>query len=186
MNERWRPGPVVAWTESDGPGRVPPVPSRRTNAACALALGVAITGILSSSSVCPEHALWIDGLASLTIVVGITAVIATARSSATGPLLALGAAVGGITVASVGLAHEVTRSRVVLIAFGLAALTSAYSALAAMKMRRWEAQVLDEAVAPIEVPALPAVPERAVAPAPEPSVAPASAESPEEHSNLST
>ena len=74
MSEQWRAGPVVAWTESDGPGSVPPAPSRRVGGAATISLGVAIIGVLTSNSVCPDHALWIDVVASLTMVVGITAI----------------------------------------------------------------------------------------------------------------
>lgn len=155
MSEQWRAGPVVAWTDSDGPGQVPPAPSRRVSGAATIALGVAIVGVLTSNSVCPDHALWIDVVASLTMVVGITAIVATVKASAAAPLLALAAALGGITVATIGLAHEVTRSRVVLAAFGIAAIAGASSALATLRMRRWESRVLADAVAPIDVAAAP-------------------------------
>ena len=157
-NEQWRPGPVVAWTETDGPGRVPPEPSRRIGVAAAISLGVALAGILTSHSVCPDHALWIDVVASVTMVLGTTAIVATVKSSATGPTLALAAATGGIIVAGIGLAHEVTRSRVVLSAFGLAAIASALSAHSSLRLRRWESSVLADAVAPIGVPASPDAP----------------------------
>lgn len=165
MSEQWRVGPIVAWTESDGPGTVPLAPSRRVGGAATISLGVAIIGVLTSNSVCPDHALWIDVVASLTMVVGITAIVATLKASAAGPMLALAAAIGGITVAAIGLAHEVTRSRVVLAAFGIAAIASASSAFATLRMRRWESRVLADAVAPIDVAA--ASPPRADADAPE-------------------
>ena len=58
-------------------------------------------------------------------------------------------------MATIGLAHEVTRSRVVLAAFGIAAIAGASSALATLRMRRWESRVLADAVAPIDVAAAP-------------------------------
>jgi hypothetical protein len=130
--------------------------------AVAIALGVALVGILTSSSVCPDHALWIDIVASLTIVLGTTAIIATVKSSAAGPVLALAAAMGGITVASIGLAHEVTRSRLVLTGFSVAAIASAYTAVAALRVRQWESSVLGDAIAPIDVATAPRQPDSLV------------------------
>lgn len=154
MDEQWEPSPIVGWTESDGPGQVPPATPRLVGAAAAASLCVAVIGFLTSTSVCPEHALWIDVSASLAVVLAITAIVATVKASTLGPPLALGASVLGASVAAIGLVHEVTRARVVVSAFAAAGLLSAYGAMRSWAMRRWEARVLADAIAPIEVPVM--------------------------------
>ena len=114
-------GPVVAWTESDGPGELPPVPSRRIALAAVLAAGVAGWGLLTADEVCPEHSLLIDIVACFAMVLTVIAIVAALRSSVMAAPLVLAASACGLVIGVVDALHEVTRSRVVAIAFAIAA-----------------------------------------------------------------
>jgi len=117
--------------------------------ASAAALGIAFFGILTANSVCPEHALWIDAIATVTLVLTVTAVVATFKASAFAPVLTLAAACGGLSITAIDAYHEVTRNRVVAIAFAVAAVLSAFSAATTIRLRRWESSVVDDALRPL-------------------------------------
>ena len=144
-------GPVVAWTESDGPGELPPVPSRRVAIAAVLAAGVAGWGLLTAGEVCPEHSLLIDIVASFAIVLTVLAVVSALRSSVMAAPLVLAASGCGLVIAVVDALHDVTRSRVVAIAFAVAAVASGFSAVQSVGVRLWERRVLRDAEAPIDL-----------------------------------
>jgi hypothetical protein len=149
-------GPVVAWTESDGPGELPPVPSRRVALAAVLAAGVAGWGLVTADQVCPEHSLLIEIVASFAIVLTVIAIVAALRSSVMAAPLVLAASACGLVIAVVDALHDVTRSRLIAIAFAIAAVASGFSALQSVGLRLWERRVLRDAEAPIDLgPALP-------------------------------
>jgi hypothetical protein len=117
--------------------------------ASAVALGVAFFGVITANTVCPDHALWIDALATFTVVLTVTAVVATLKASAAASIITLAACCGGLSIAAVDGVHEITRSRVIAIAFAVAGLLSAFSAMTAMRLRRWESVVVADALRPL-------------------------------------
>jgi hypothetical protein len=155
----------VAWTESDGPGELPPVPSRRIALAAVLAAGVAGWGLLTADEVCPEHTLVIDLVASSAIVLTVLAVVCALRASVMAAPLVLAASTCGLVIGVVDALHDVTRSRAVALAFAVAAVASGFSAVQSVGLRLWERRVLRDAAAPLDLGApLPPPP-----PAPEPA-----------------
>ena len=158
----------MAWTESDGPGELPPVPSRRVAVAAVLAAGVAGWGLLTADQVCPEHSLLIELVASFAIVLTVLAVIAALRSSVLAAPLVLAASACGLVIGIVDALHDVTRSRVIVIAFAVAAVASGFSAVQSMGLRLWERRVLRDAEAPLDLDA----------PLPPPTTAPDPVEAP--------
>ena len=158
----------MAWTESDGPGELPPVPSRRVAVAAVLAAGVAGWGLLTADQVCPEHSLLIELVASFAIVLTVLAVIAALRSSVMAAPLVLAASACGLMIGIVDALHDVTRSRVIVIAFAVAAVASGFSAVQSVGLRLWERRVLRDAEAPLDLGA-PLPPPTAPAPVEAPS-----------------
>jgi hypothetical protein len=148
---RWVTGTVVAWTESDGPGELPRLPSRRLAVAAVFAAGVASWGILTSADVCPEHSLLIDLVGGLALVLTVLAIAAALRSSVMAAPLVLAASACGVVIGVVDALHDVTRSRIVAIAFGVAAVAAAFSAVQSVGLRLWERRVLRAAQAPIDL-----------------------------------
>src|SRR6478736_4431676 len=93
QQSEWEPGPVVAWTESDGPGRLPPVAPRRVSVAAAIAAGVAGWGFITANDVCPGHSLLIEFAGTIAIVLTFVGVVAAIRSSAAAAPVILAASV---------------------------------------------------------------------------------------------
>jgi hypothetical protein len=147
---RWVNGTVVAWTESDGPGELPRLPSRRLAVAAVLAAGVAGWGMLSSDDVCPEHSLLIDVVGGLALVLTVLAIVAALRASVLAAPLVLAASAFGVVIGVVDALHDVTRSRIVAIGFGVAAVAAAFSAVQSLGLRLWGRRVLSAAQAPVD------------------------------------
>jgi hypothetical protein len=148
VTSRWTPGPLIAWTESDGPGPVPPAAPRRLMFASAAALGVALFAVLTANTVCPEHALWIDGLATATVILVVAAVTTTLLASVLAPVLTLAACSGGMAIAAIDAVHGVTRSRLIALACAIAGGIAAFSVVKSARIRRWEASALAPAGMP--------------------------------------
>jgi hypothetical protein len=119
--------------------------------ASAAALGVALFALLTANTVCPEHALWIDGLATVTGILVVAAVTTTLLASALAPVLTLAACSGGMAIAAVDVVHGVTRSRLIALACAIAGAIAAFSVVKSARIRRWEASAL----APADTPSAP-------------------------------
>lgn len=132
----WEPGPVVAWTESDGPGRLPPVAPRRLGIAGAIAAGIAASAMMTADTVCPEHSLFIEIAGLLTIVLTIIGVVAALRSSVLAPPLVLAASVIEFSIGFVDVLHDPVLSRIIAVAFGVGAIVTAFSAASSVR-RLW-------------------------------------------------
>ncbi len=146
----WEPGPVVAWTESDGPGRQPPVAPRRVSVAAAIAAGVAGWGFITANDVCPGHSMLIEAVGSIAIVLTFVGVVAAFRASAAAAPLILAASVCGLAIGVVDALHDVTRSRLVATGFAIAAVVAAFSAITSVRMVRWERSTVAEAERPLD------------------------------------
>jgi hypothetical protein len=164
---RWVTGTVVAWTESDGPGELPRLPSRRLAVAAVLAAGVAGWGIVTADDVCPEHSLLIDLVGSAALVLTVLAIVAALRSSVMAAPLVLAASTFGVVIGVVDALHDVTRSRLIAIGFAVAAVAAAFSAVQAVGLRLWERRVLRAAQAPVDLGAPPPADAPPAAPGPQ-------------------
>jgi len=167
---QWAPGPIVAWTESDGPGRPRRAPAVRTGAAAVLAAGVAGWGMMTADEVCPEHALLIEIAAAAAVVLVVASIVAWLRSSVMAAPLVLAASVMALVVTVVDTMHDVTSQRVIAVAAAVAAVLAAYSAVVAVGHLLWGRRHVDPATRPLD---LTAVAGSAVAPA---GIAPAATE----------
>ncbi|HEX3088994.1 MAG TPA: hypothetical protein VHQ23_10085 [Ilumatobacteraceae bacterium] len=150
QQSEWEPGPVVAWTESDGPGRLPPVAPRRVSVAAAIAAGVAGWGFITANDVCPGHSLLIEFAGTIAIVLTFVGVVAAIRSSAAAAPVILAASVCGLSIGVVDALHDVTRSRLVATGFAIAAVAAAFSAVASVRMAQWERSTVAEAEQPLD------------------------------------
>jgi|KBSMisStaDraftv2_1062788.scaffolds.fasta_scaffold253710_2 hypothetical protein len=146
----WEPGPIVAWTESDGPGRLPPVAPRRVSVAAAIAAGVAGWGFITAGDVCPGHSMLIEMVGTVAIVLTFIGVVAAFRASAAAAPLILAASVCGLTIGVVDALHDVTRSRLIATGFAVAAVAAAFSAVSSARMLRWERATVAEAEQPLD------------------------------------
>ena len=146
----WEPGPVVAWTESDGPGKLPPVAPRRVSVAAAIAAGVAAWGFVTANDVCPGHSMLIEAVGSIAIVLTFVGVVAAFRASAAAAPLILAASVCGLAIGVVDALHDVTRSRLIATGFAVAAVAAAFSAVASVRMVQWERSTVARAERPLD------------------------------------
>jgi hypothetical protein len=116
--------------------------------ASAAALGVALFAVLTANTVCPEHALWIDGLATATAILVVAAVTTTLLASVLAPVLTLAACSGGMAIAAIDAVHGVTRSRLIALACAVAGGIAAFSVVKSARIRSWEASALAPAGTP--------------------------------------
>ena len=150
QESEWVPGPVVAWTESDGPGQLPPVAPRRVSVAAAIAAGVAGWGFITANDVCPGHSMLIEAVGSIAIVLTFIGVVAAVRASAAAAPLILAASVCGLSIGIVDALHDVTRSRLVATGFAVAAVAAAFSAVGSARMMHWERSTVARAERPLD------------------------------------
>ena len=147
---KWEPGPVVAWTESDGPGQLPPVAPRRVSIAAAIAAGVAGWGFLTAGDVCPGHSMLIEAVGTVALVLTFIGVVAAARASTAAAPLILAASVCGLAIGVVDALHDVTRSRLVATGFAIAAVAAAFSAVGSVRMVHWDRTTVAQAERPLD------------------------------------
>ncbi len=63
----WRSGEVLAYTEREGPGRPPRGPSIVTTGSLAVAMGIALIGLLSNDQLCSTHRVIVQVLAGVVV-----------------------------------------------------------------------------------------------------------------------
>lgn len=135
---QWTSTEVLAWSRADGPDRPSEGPSRWALGVVGATLAVTTTGILATDTLCPEHRLWVQTLATVAIVLSITSVVQILRAQASAGLFALGASVMGVAIGLIDAVHAPSRGRVIAAAFALAAVASAGIALRIRAMRRYD------------------------------------------------
>ncbi len=140
-DQQWRSTEVLAWSRADGPERSKEGPSRWALGAVGATLAVTITGIVASDTLCPDHRLWVQALATVAIVLSITSVVQIMRAQSSAGLFALGASVLGVAIGLIDAVHAPDRGRVIAAAFGFAALASAGISLRIRAMRAWDDQL---------------------------------------------
>src|SRR5882762_7632406 len=94
----WRSSEVLAYTESEGPGRPPKGPSALTLAALAMILGATFVGAITSTGICEEHRVLVEILAGAAIFGVAAALLALWREWAAGPFITFISSVAGISI----------------------------------------------------------------------------------------
>ena len=137
-DQKWTSTEVLAWSRGDGPERPSAGPSRWALGAVAATLAVTISGILATDTLCPDHRLWVQTLATVAIALSVTSVIQILRAHASAGLFALAASLVGVGIGLIDAVHAPSRGRLIAAAFALAAVASAGIALRLRSLRAWD------------------------------------------------
>ena len=137
----WRSTERLAWTEREGPGRPPGGVGPWYLASLATILGSALGVILFSDTLCPEHRAWVQMLGTVGIAVSIAAFVALMRNSASGPVLTLAGAVAGIGIGGIDALHAPLRGAIVLGAFSLLAVLTAWPLFVEARAAAWTRRI---------------------------------------------
>ena len=137
----WRSTERLAWTEREGPGRPPGGVGPWYLASLATILGSALGVILFSDTLCPEHRAWVQMLGTVGVAVSIAAFVALMRNSASGPLLTLAGAVAGVGIGGIDALHAPLRGSIVLGAFLLLAVLTAWPLFVEARAAAWTRKV---------------------------------------------
>jgi hypothetical protein len=140
-DEGWRRGEVLAYTESDGPGRPPSGSPTWVMGTLVGVLGVTSFGLISSDTLCAEHRAWVEYLATVGITVMVWAFVSLLRGRSSAPVLTLLASSLGVAIGLVDAVHEPTRGRVIALAFAMTLAGSATLLVRSAKLRRWDQTV---------------------------------------------
>ena len=142
-SQQWQSKETLAWTEHDGPG----VPPRGTPRVLMLGVAGAITaimvGLLSVDTLCPDHRLWVEGLATAGLVAAGGAVVALVRGAPGASLLTMVGAGSGIAIGVVDAVHDTARGWTIATLF--AAVTAVALVMAGLdaRVRVWERRSRD-------------------------------------------
>jgi hypothetical protein len=148
----WRSTERLAWTEREGPGRPPGGVRPWYLASLATIMGSVLGVILFADTLCPEHRAWVQVLGSVGIAVSIAAFVALMRNSASGPVLTLAGAVAGIGIGALDALHAPLRGGIVLGAFSLLAIMTAWPLFVEARAAAWTHRVTRE-LGPVPTPA---------------------------------
>ena len=140
--QKWRSTEVLAWTEREGPGRPPAGPSRLLSAGMAGTLGVVLTGILATDTLCPEHRALVQAIGGLAIVGTVVAMVALLRQSPSAPLITLATALAGVAIGVIDAVHDPGRGTFIAVGFGLVVLGACVVAWRQLSLARWERSAL--------------------------------------------
>jgi hypothetical protein len=141
---KWRSTERLAWTEREGPGRPPGGVGPWYLASLATIAGCALGVILFTDTLCPEHRAWVLALGTVGVALSISAFVALLRNSASGPVLALAGAVAGIGIGGFDALHAPLRGSIILGAFTLLALMSAWPLYVEARAAAWNHRVARE------------------------------------------
>lgn len=132
----WGSGPVVAWTDRDGPGRPPGAPGWAWVASASL-IAVALTVVIATDSLCPEHRMWVQALGLVAIGASGAAVVGVLRSWSAVPWLVLTGSVFGAAIGAIDAAHAPVRGTIVTFCFIGAFAIGIWLARQDAAARRW-------------------------------------------------
>jgi hypothetical protein len=99
--------------------------------------GCALGVILFTDTLCPEHRAWVLTLGTVGVALSIAAFVALVRNSASGPVLALAGAVAGIGIGGFDALHAPLRGSIILGAFTLLALLTAWPLFVEARAAAW-------------------------------------------------
>lgn len=151
----WRSTEVLAWTEREGPGRPPGAPPAALWTATAATLGVVFSVILFTDTLCPEHRMWVQTLASAALIGVVCSIVGLLRGWAGAPLLTMGSAALGGAIGLIDAVHAPLRGGFIAAAFVVALVLSTWLTVRQLPLLRWD-RALRQAMSP--APAGPGVP----------------------------
>jgi len=135
-------------------------------ASLATLLGSTLGVILFSDTLCPEHRAWVQLLGTVGVAVSAAAFVALLRNSASGPVLTLAGAVAGIGIGGLDAMHAPLRGSIVLVAFSLLAIMTAWPLFVEARAAAWNHRV-ERDLHPVD----PATVEGPAVAAPQPAIA---------------
>ena len=160
MTEReWRPTNIVAWTEHDGPGRPPRGAAGWMWTATAGTLGLVLSVVFMTDALCPEHRMWVEGLATLAFFGSIVAIVGLTRGWAIAPLLTIAVAGIGAVIGAIDAAHSPVRGGTIALGFLVAMAFSAWLCVRQLPAGAWDRRLRRAATTELDldVPVPPAI-----------------------------
>lgn len=143
----WHTQEILAWTRHDGPATPPRGLSPLLLVPLAAGLVVVHVGLLAADVLCPEHRAWVDGIAGVSTVAAVSAVVGLLRGWASAPLLAVSATLGGVAIGVIDAVHDPARGRLIALLFAGLALASLALVASNVRLWRWQRTVLRAASA---------------------------------------
>lgn len=134
----WRSTGVVAWTDRDGPGRPPRGPSPWLATALGAGLVAVFTTVLVTDTLCPEHRIWVQALASVALVGTAVTAVGLFRGWATAPLTSVIVTSCGMGIGLLDSVHAAERGRWIAVAFGALWLGSLALAVRSIRLLAWD------------------------------------------------
>jgi len=142
MGERgWRAGPVLAWTEREGPQPPPKGPGRLVPGVLAGTLGVVFLGMLGTDSLCPEHRVLVQVFATFALMGIVTSIVGLLRGWPLAAFTTLASALAGVAIGFLDAAHDPTRGRLLALGFAVVATGAAVLAARQVALIRWDRAV---------------------------------------------
>lgn len=108
---------VLAWTTNDGLTPPPRGVRPRILGASALAMTGIWVGMLSVDTLCPEHRMWVQALATGALFSSILAIAGLVKQRSWAALFALLSATCGISIGIIDAIHDPTRGALIAVAF---------------------------------------------------------------------
>ncbi len=144
----WRSGQVLAWTEREGPQPPPKGPGRLGPGALAGALGVVFVGMLGTDSLCPEHRVLVQVVATFALMGIVASIVGLVRGWPLASFTTLASALAGVAIGFIDAAHDPTRGRLLALGFGVVVIGAAALAARQVALIRWDRTVEAE-LAPV-------------------------------------
>jgi hypothetical protein len=144
----WKPGEVLAFTEREGPGRPPAASPTWMIATLVVVVGVTFAGMVSTDTLCPDHRVWVQALASTGFITIVVAFIGLLRGWAGAPILTVFASSLGIAIGLLETVHDATRGRLIILGFAVGCALAAAATLRVVRLRAWD-RATAAAVGPI-------------------------------------
>lgn len=135
-NPTWRTTEVLAFTERDGPGRPPSGPTRAAVGLVTGVLACTFAGLLASDTLCPDHRLWVQTLASVALIGVTTSLIGLWRGWASAPVLTVVSGLVGVAIGVLDAVHDPARGWLVVAGFAVVTVLAAVLGLHAHRIAR--------------------------------------------------
>jgi hypothetical protein len=137
----WRATDLVAWTEHDGPGRPPRGPGTVLTTVIGAGLVCVFSAILFTDTLCPEHRVWVQVLASAALVGTVVTGVGLLRGWATAPALSVVVTTCGMAIGLLDAVHAAERGLIIAIAFGALWLGSLVLVYRAIRLLLWDREM---------------------------------------------
>ena len=101
-------------------------------------LGATFFGVISTDTLCEEHRVLVEALATVAMICLPVALVGLWRGWAAAPVITLAASVLGISMGLIDAIHSPTRGALVAIGFGMATTLAALATVRSFQLSRWE------------------------------------------------